>query len=639
MKILKLLTLLALPVLAMGQTKTELSSKIEQVTVYYDGAQVTRTAKTTLQSGTTELVFKGITKFADVQNLQVKGDGDFTILKIVPIPNFLSEKKSKTETEELNKRIKEIDDKIRDITVDKNVLSTERSLITSNQQMKGTDAVLTAQQLRDMADFFRTRITEIDAKTLDIDRQVAKLSEERNRNVMQLNALANYKDDMNYDITVTVSAKTTTNAALYLRYNTTKAGWYASYDVNVKNVAEPLALNLRANVSQTSGEDWTNVKLTLSTGSPSISNNKPELTPWYLNFGYPTYTKPVYNANPNPTLTGAYGRVVDRATGEPIPFATVSIKGTGVGTATDVNGYFSLALPQNSDMLIIKTIGFKQVEMWPTANMYVAMESEAKNLGVVVVSESRYTKSADYAVSSIDVIKPNIIENKSKSRADKANYAYTAGNNATTNVVAQPTNYIFEIKEPYTIASNGKANTVGIKDYSINANYEYYCAPKLDKDAFLTANLTDIFNLELIDGEANVYFENTYVGKTLLDMTNTKDTLSISLGRDKNVVVDLVKTKEFTQRQVLGSNQIDKRAWDITVKNKKKQEIKLVLEDRFPIPTNNEISVDNTDVSGADFNKETGILTWRITLGANAERKVSPKYAVKYPKGQSIYLE
>ena len=83
----------------------------------------------------------------------------------------------------------------------------------------------------------------------------------------------------------------------------------------------------------------------------------------------------------------------------------------------------------------------------------------------------------------------------------------------------------------------------------------------------------------------------------------------------------------------------DKRAWDITVKNKKKQEINLVLQDRFPIPQNNEITVDNVDVAGSDFNKDTGILTWRMKLATGEEKKVSPKYSVKYPKGRVVYLE
>lgn len=635
MKRIHLIILLLLPALVWAQNKQELTSKIDRVTVYYDGAQVTRTAKAQLQSGTTELTLKGITKFADVGNLQVKGEGNFTILKVSPMPNYLREKESKEDIAKLEKRNKEIDERLKDLNTDRGVYVVERGLITSNQNIKGTDAVLTMLQLKDMADFFRTRIGEIDGKILGIDREVLKLNEERTKNVNQLNALANFKNDMTYDVVVTVSAKAATSATVSLSYNTSKAGWFASYDVVVNSVSEPLNLNLRANVMQTSGEDWKDVKLTLSTGSPSINNNKPDLKPWYLNFNTAVY-KPNKGYNPNPTLTEASGKVYDSQTGEPIVGATVMIKGTGIGTATDLDGNFKLALPPNSDILVIRSLGFNDVEFWPSANMNVALQPSTQTLdAVVVTSQSRRTMSESISYAPGVVAKGKKYDDGN----DKETYSWSAGNNATTTVVAQPTTYVFVIDEPYTIVSNGKPNTVGIKDYELPAYYEYYCAPKLDKDAFLTAQITGWEKFELIDGEANVYFENTYIGKSLIDLTNTDDTLQVSLGRDKNVVVDLVKTKEFTQRQVLGSNRIDKRAWEITVKNKKKQEINLVLQDRFPIPQNNEITVDNVDVAGSDFNKDTGILTWRMKLATGEEKKVSPKYSVKYPKGRVIYLE
>jgi hypothetical protein len=631
MKRIHLIILLLLPTMVWAQNKQELTSKIDRVTVYYDGAQVTRTAKAQLQSGVTELTLKGITKFADVGNLQVKGEGSFTILKVSPVPNYLREKESKEDIAKLEKRNKEIDEKMKDLNTDRGVYTVERGLITSNQNIKGTDAVLTMVQLKDMADFFRTRIGEIDGKILTIDREVLKLNEERTKNMNQLNALANFKNDMTYDVTVTVTAKAATSATVSLSYNTNKAGWFASYDVVVNSVSEPLNLNLRANVMQTSGEDWKDVKLTLSTGSPSINNNKPELKPWYLNFNTAVY-KPSKGYNPNPTLTEASGKLYDASTGEPLVGATVMIKGTGIGTATDLDGNFRLALPPNSDILVVKYIGYNDVEMWPSVNMNIALQPSTQTLDAVVVTgQSRRTVSESISYA------PGVVAKGKKYDADDK--GYLAGNNATTTVVAQPTTYVFVIDEPYTIISNGKPNGVGIKDYELPAYYEYYCAPKLDKDAFLTAQITGWEKFELIDGEANVYFENTYIGKSLIDLTNTDDTLQVSLGRDKNVVVDLVKTKEFTQRQVLGSNRIDKRAWEITVKNKKKQEINLVLQDRFPIPQNNEITVDNVDVAGSDFNKDTGILTWRMKLATGEEKKVSPKYSVKYPKGRVIYLE
>jgi hypothetical protein len=635
MKKLQLLLCLLAPAILLGQTKLELSSKIEAVTVYYNGAQVSRVAKTQLQSGTSELSIKGITKYADVGNIQVKGDGNFTILKVNAVPNYLHEKESKSDLETLKKRNKEIDARFVDMAADKAVYLSERNLIMANSSIKGNGAVLTVAQLKDMADFFSTRLTEVEGKILNIERDSLKLAEEKAKNDVQIAALGNYKSDMTYDIVITVMAKSPTPATIIARYNTTEANWFASYDVKVNNVAEPLSLNMRANVMQISGEDWTNVKLTLSTGSPTINNNKPEMTPWFLNFNKVNFK--VTQNNPNPTLTEADGYIYNTETDEPMAGASVMIKGTGIGTTTDSEGYFKLSLPPNSGMLVIKSLGFETLEMWPYYDMEIDMVPREKQYTTVKVPHyhgGRRRSGARYNIREVVGKRSGGFISYSKEKIE-----LKADDNVASSIIVQPTNYNFEITEPYTIPCNGKANGVGIKEYPVPAYYEYYCAPKLDKDAFLTANLTGWQNFQLVDGEANIYYENTFVGRSLLNLANANDTLQISLGRDKNVQVDLVKAKEFTQRQFLGNNRIDKRAWDIVIKNKKKQDINLLLEDRFPVSQTNEIEVDNTDIAGAAFNKETGILTWRMQLVSGEEKKVSPKYSVKYPKTKIVYLE
>jgi hypothetical protein len=636
MKKLLLLIGLLVPAFMYAQHRLELPSKIEKATVFYNGAQVTRVAKTQLQSGTSELTLKGITKLADVGNLQVKGEGNFTILKITPIPNYLREKDSKSELETLRKRNTEIARKQDDLAADKNVLVAERNLLIANQNIKGNTAVLTVVQLKDMADFFRNRLIEVEGKILDLDREAAKLDEEKLKNDAQMNSLGNYKNDMTYDIVVTVQAKAATTATVLVSYNTTEANWFASYDLKVNNVVEPVTLNMRANVIQSSGEEWKDVKLTLSTGSPTINNNKPEITPWFLEFNKVNIL--VTQNNPTPELTEADGFIYNSITGDPMPGASIMIKGTGIGTTTDNEGYFKLSLPQNSNMLVIKGNGYETLELWPAFDMEVDMVPRDKvyeTIKVPTYRNRRKTKGARYNIREV-VGRRDV---RSTTGWNYQKVEKKADDNVASTIVVQPTNYNFEIQEPYTISSNGKANGVGIKEYNLPAYYEYYAAPKVDKDAFLTANLTSWQNYELVDGEVNIYYENTFVGKSLFNITNANDTLQVSLGRDKNVQVDLVKTKEYTQRQLLGSHRIDKRAWDIVVKNRKQQAINLVLEDRFPVSQTNEIEVDNTDVSDASFNKDTGILSWKMTLATGEERKVSPKYSVKYPKDKIVYLE
>lgn len=638
MKQLKLLAFLLIATTAFAQNKLELSSKIETVTVYYDGALVNRVANSHLQSGTTDITLKGITKYADVSNLQVKGEGDFSILKVNPVPNYLREKESKNDMDELQKRNKTIEQKIKDLETDKTVYTAERDLVRANQNIKGDAAVLSVQQLKDMADFFRLRLTEIESKILGIDRDITKLADEKKRNEDQLKSLANYKDDMTYDVVVTVMAKAATDAKISLTYFTDKAGWFASYDLKVANVNDPIKLNLRANVMQNSGEDWNNVKLTLSTGTPSISNDKPLMEPWFLNFSTSVY-KRQSAYNPNPTLTEASGMVINSQTGLPLTGASIMIKGTGIGTTTDQEGYFKLTTPKNSNMLIVKYAGFEPMEVWPGVSMDIQLKLAEvdKEVTVTAYRKPLFRRSVGARYNIREVVGTKASGNTEYSyNTSKKKDAATTG---TVLVVSQPTTYVYIIDEPYTISSNGKSNAVGIKDYQLDAYYEYYCAPKLDKDAFLTAKVSNWQQFDLIDGETNVYFENTFIGKSLLDLTNSSDTLEVSLGRDRNVVVDLKHTKDYTQKQFLGTNRVDKRAWEIVVKNRKKQEINIVVQDRFPISQNSDITVDNIDLSGAEFEKDSGILTWRMKIATNAEQKVTPQYSVKYPKNKIVYLE
>lgn len=632
-----LLLICTLPLILAAQNKQEISTKIEAVTVYYQGAVVTRNAnKVNIPASKTDLVVKGITAVADLSTLQAggTGDNDFTILNVNPVPNYFREKESRDSIDLLDKRLKLVNEKITDNTNIRNVYLTERNLILANQSIKGTDAVLTVDQLRSMADFFRTRIAEVDNKMLEIDRDVNKLQEDKRKLELQLRALAANANSMTYDIIITVDAPRATSANLFVKYAVVTAGWFANYNVDVKATNKPLDLLLKASVSQTSGEDWKNVNLTLSTGSPSINLNKPTLLPWYLTFNTPAYTRnDGYGSNPNPYLNKARGLVRDAQTGEALPGAMITVKGTGIGAMTDLNGNFEISLPANSPPLIISYIGYTTLEMYGTANnTYNLQPSFAQLESVVIMSDGESTRGT--------LFKGRNKESKTPDYGyvgDNANYKVKQ--TATATQTATPVNYTYTIKEQYTILSNGKANTVGIKEYTIPAYYEHYCAPKLDKDVFLTALVNDWEQYELIDGEANIYFENTFIGKSLLSLSTTKDTLEISLGRDKNIVVDIVKTKDFTKRQVLGNNQIDRRAYDISIKNKKQTEVNLVLQDRMPIPKNNDITVEYENTAGAEFNKETGILTWRLKLAASQDTKVSPAYSVKYPKNQVIYLE
>ncbi len=84
-----------------------------------------------------------------------------------------------------------------------------------------------------------------------------------------------------------ISADAAGSAELDAQYIVNNAGWTALYDLRARDTKSPVELSYKANVYQHTGEDWKDVKLTLSTSNPALGGLKPELSTWYLNFAQP----------------------------------------------------------------------------------------------------------------------------------------------------------------------------------------------------------------------------------------------------------------------------------------------------------------------------------------------------------------
>ncbi len=132
-------------------------------------------------------------------------------------------------------------------------------------------------------------------------------------------------------------------------------------------------------------------------------------------------------------------------------------------------------------------------------------------------------------------------------------------------------NVTFEIDLPYDVPTNGKEQQVSLKEFTVPAQFKYYTAPRVDKDAYLLADIADWEKLNLLPGEANIILEGTYIGKTQIDPNATLDTLNFTLGKDKRVVVTREKLKDFSSVKFLGSNKKQVFTYEITVKNNKRK--------------------------------------------------------------------
>ncbi len=208
--------------------------------------------------------------------------------------------------------------------------------------------------------------------------------------------------------------------------------------------------------------------------------------------------------------------------------------------------------------------------------------------------------------------------------------------NVNANIQENQLNISFDIDLPYDILSNGKAHSVALKEIKLPASYKYYAAPKIEKEAFLLAEIKDYSKYNLLQGDANIIFEGMYVGKTYINPNQTADTLSLSMGRDKNIAIKREKVAEKCSTKFLSTKKEQVFTYDITVRNNKKEAVDLLLKDQYPLSSDKEIEVEVLDNGNATENKETGILTWNLQLKPQDVKKIRISYKVRYPKDKVL---
>jgi uncharacterized protein (TIGR02231 family) len=526
------------------EAEKRVKSDIKEVTVFLNGAQVTSVASVNLAPGTTNIVFEDLSQYIWDNNIQARGEGDFTILSVVRKLNYLNPKDMPKEIKVVSDTLEALHDRQDLLQSMWKIYDQEEQMLMANKSIGGQNTGVNVAELEKAANLLRNRLTELQLKKLESKQKQKKLQEQIDKYNAQLNELNGKQKKVNSEITVTVAAKTNVNAKVFLSYVLQQAGWTPCYDIRAIDNSSPVKLEYKAKVWQNSGYDWDGVKLTLSTSNPYQSGTKPNLVTWWIN----TYVPYVYDYKKDKGGNYGYNAPSSVNTGD----EPMSMDSEGSGGPPPPPP--------------------------PTAN-----------------TSSSYTKVSEGQV-----------------------------------------NTTFDISIPYSIPSDNKHYAVDIQSYSVPAIYRYYCAPRLDKDAFLLAKIVGWDQYNLLSGDANIFYEGMYVGKSFINTQSISDTLDISLGRDKNVVVDRVKLKDLSEKKIIGLNKKETYTYEISVRNKKKLGIEIDVEDQVPVSQNKEVEVELLESSSARYDATTGKLSWALKLAAGENKKMKLGFSVKYPKDKVI---
>jgi uncharacterized protein (TIGR02231 family) len=192
--------------------------------------------------------------------------------------------------------------------------------------------------------------------------------------------------------------------------------------------------------------------------------------------------------------------------------------------------------------------------------------------------------------------------------------------------------YEFTPKMNYTILTDGEVHTINLESTKLKAKFEYLAIPKIDASAYLTAKIANPEDLRLLSAEANIYFNNTFIGSTNINANQTSDTFQISLGKDEDVAIKRTVIQNFNETKFLSSNVERTFGYKIKVKNNKKSKISIVIKDQIPISTHEKIEIEKLDISGASLNPDNGILHWTFDLESGKSVDKIIKFKVTSPK-------
>jgi len=539
--------LLTFSSLAATAQKSTVKSQLSNANVYYGyGAELNHTAKSSFEKGTQEITIENISTSLDPNTIQISVPENIVLL------SYRFNLKTTEIKNQPNPAIKRMEDSLKlmqklingvngETVVTTDMLEKTAKLIeaytaSGNKTITATDIIKLLDFYTGKVQSYRNTLNALQVKRQDYNEVVADINgrlyilrQENNGNTSKVTG----------EMILQVMAQQATSGDIGITYYTQNAGWVPTYDMRVKSIDNSFKLAYKASVNQSTGLDWKQVKLTLSTSNPSQGNKYPTLNPLYIQLYNPVVYKKMQEAS------------------------------------------------------------------------FAAANNRAQSIRPVQLDKETEEGNEDTKEMSDDVSQ------------------YLTLNESQLNTS-------FEIDLPYDIPSDGKMYSVAIKEQVLKATYKHYAIPKLDKDAFLLAEISDWENLDLLPGDANIIMDNVYLGKSFIDPNTTMDTLNLSLGRDRRVAVKRTLVKESSKAKVKGDTKTETFTYEIKVKNNKSKDMSMLLKDQFPISNMTDVVVKLIETNEAEVNEELGTLNWKISLKPGESKTYRFSYTVTYPKDKKF---
>lgn len=559
-----ILLLFLTPIIGYSQQvkKQIVKSNIDEVNLYLTAGELIHKQDVKLSKGRNRVVFTGISAYANPHSIQFNGSGDYKLVSVSTEMDFLAAEQFNPRISDLNDSLEVMKFALQDTDDELGAYYAEQAILNTNRNIGGKNESLTVAQIKATADFYRERTLSTNRKISALKKRKIKINgliEDTRYQLVELNYNENQRSNQ---VVVLVDAATDLTSSTVLKYLVSDCGWAATYDLSAIDIDQKINLKYKAQVYNNTGNDWSNVALTLSTGDPKLSAAHPELATWYLS-----------------------ASVLRRISNKSNEYITPQ--------ANNLD-YRSGAV---SSMNIANQRAYDN---------YVLDKKEVKRSGSFQIGRNDDKNGTSVQMKTIEI----------------------------SELAAE-----FTIKNKFSCPSDAKPYIVDVKEMNLDATFSHITVPKLDRAAFLMANIVGWQELDLIPGPTNVYFGGTYVGVSRIDTRNVSDTLSLSFGRDNQVVVLRKLKSEMSTKKVVGSTKRDSYMYELIIRNNRNVPINITVHDQIPISTSSDITITDDELSGGMKSAITGEVTWKLRVAPSDLANKEIGYTVKYPKNEHVSVK
>ncbi|MBI5526432.1 MAG: mucoidy inhibitor MuiA family protein [Deltaproteobacteria bacterium] len=265
-------------------------AKLTAVTVYPDQAMVTRTAKLKLEPGAHTVLMRDIVTEIDERTLRVEAEGTAQMrLFGAQVKRRHVEEVPAAREAELKKEIRALEDKVRAQNDRKAALAEEKRFFSALVNFSGVEVPREIQtkmpavkDLDELHRFIAAKLRENAAAVMEADLAARDLGTKLDVLRKELAQVGGHAKKLLTSIEIEIEVKRAGGATVSASYTVRGASWSPVYDARADLEKGKVELVSYGVVRQSTGEEWTDVEMTLSTARPSIGGRMPRVEPWVL---------------------------------------------------------------------------------------------------------------------------------------------------------------------------------------------------------------------------------------------------------------------------------------------------------------------------------------------------------------------